>query len=105
MSDMTRTISYAEALNEALHEEMQRDAGVFVLGEDIGILGGLFQVTKWQCANATATSLRGDENDLDEVSKSPSAIFLTCHTASCLVSMNRTIWICHPFSAWIGPAN
>ncbi|MCJ8329258.1 MAG: alpha-ketoacid dehydrogenase subunit beta [Lentisphaeria bacterium] len=41
-----RTITYAEALNEALHEEMQRDPNVFVLGEDIGILGGLFQVTK-----------------------------------------------------------
>jgi len=36
----------SEALNEALHEEMGRDAGVFVVGEDIGQLGGLFQVTK-----------------------------------------------------------
>lgn len=43
---MARTITYSEALNEALHEEMQRDANVFVLGEDIAVLGGLFQVTK-----------------------------------------------------------
>ena len=43
---MERTITFAEALNEALLEEMQRDANVFVLGEDIAVLGGLFQVTK-----------------------------------------------------------
>ena len=35
----------SEALNEALHEEMERDPGVFVVGEDIAALGGLFQVT------------------------------------------------------------
>jgi pyruvate/2-oxoglutarate/acetoin dehydrogenase E1 component len=35
----------SEALNEALHEEMVRDPGVFVVGEDIAAMGGLFQVT------------------------------------------------------------
>jgi pyruvate/2-oxoglutarate/acetoin dehydrogenase E1 component len=35
----------AEALNEALHTEMERDPGVFVVGEDIARIGGLFQVT------------------------------------------------------------
>jgi pyruvate dehydrogenase E1 component beta subunit len=43
---MGKTITFSEALNEALHEEMHRDPNVFVLGEDIGVLGGLFQVTK-----------------------------------------------------------
>jgi len=41
-----KKISYAEALNEALHEEMSRDALVFVMGEDVGKMGGLFKVTK-----------------------------------------------------------
>ncbi|MFN0301894.1 MAG: alpha-ketoacid dehydrogenase subunit beta [Burkholderiales bacterium] len=36
----------AEALNEALHQEMERDASVFVMGEDVGATGGLFQVSK-----------------------------------------------------------
>lgn len=37
---------YAEALNEALFEEMRRDPSVFVFGEDIGRYGGVFKVTK-----------------------------------------------------------
>ena len=40
-----RNISFAEALNEALKEEMRRDPLVFVLGEDVGRMGGLFKVT------------------------------------------------------------
>ncbi len=38
--------SYADALNEALREEMRRDPLVFVLGEDVAHMGGLFNVTK-----------------------------------------------------------
>jgi len=41
-----RDISYAEAINEALKEEMERDEKVILLGEDIGIFGGVFKVTR-----------------------------------------------------------
>lgn len=41
-----RRVSYAQALNEALHEEMARDSSAFVIGEDIATMGGLFQVTQ-----------------------------------------------------------
>ncbi|MFZ0036065.1 MAG: alpha-ketoacid dehydrogenase subunit beta [Candidatus Acidiferrales bacterium] len=41
-----RQISFAEALNQALREEMRKDSCVFVMGEDIGRMGGLFKVTK-----------------------------------------------------------
>ena len=41
-----RTISYRDALREALHEEMARDEGVFVIGEDVIIYGGPFAVTQ-----------------------------------------------------------
>lgn len=34
-----------QALNSALHEEMERDDAVVVLGEDVGTLGGVFRVT------------------------------------------------------------
>jgi pyruvate/2-oxoglutarate/acetoin dehydrogenase E1 component len=38
-------ISYLEAIRQALFDEMQRDARVFVMGEDIGAYGGAFKVT------------------------------------------------------------
>jgi pyruvate dehydrogenase E1 component beta subunit len=44
----TRQLTYAEALNEALREEMRRDPAVFVMGEDVAVWGGggVFGVTK-----------------------------------------------------------
>jgi len=41
----TKDLFYNEALNDALRLEMTRDPRVFVLGEDIGKLGGAFGVT------------------------------------------------------------
>ena len=43
-----RQITYVEALNEALREEMRRDSTVFVMGEDVAVWGGggVFGVTK-----------------------------------------------------------
>jgi len=42
----TRRITYREALNEALREEMARDSRVIIFGEDVGLHGGAFGVTK-----------------------------------------------------------
>ncbi len=39
-------ITYLQAIREALIEEMERDANVFCLGEDIGVFGGAFKVTE-----------------------------------------------------------
>lgn len=41
-----REISYAEAIQEALREEMQRDPSVFVMGEDVGLYGGAYGATR-----------------------------------------------------------
>jgi pyruvate dehydrogenase E1 component beta subunit len=41
-----RVRTYVQALNEALDLAMARDAGVFLLGEDIGEMGGDFGVTR-----------------------------------------------------------
>ena len=38
-------VTYLEAIREALVEEMERDPGVFLMGEDIGAYGGAFKVT------------------------------------------------------------
>ena len=40
-----RDIRYREAVSEALREEMRRDDRVVLLGEDIGVYGGVFKVT------------------------------------------------------------
>jgi len=40
-----REITYAEAIREALRQEMRRDKNVFLIGEDLGIYGGAFGVT------------------------------------------------------------
>lgn len=39
-------MSYAQALGAALREEMQRDPSVVLLGEDVGVHGGVFTVSK-----------------------------------------------------------
>jgi pyruvate dehydrogenase E1 component beta subunit len=42
---MMRQLTYSEAIREALTEEMTRDPAVFVMGEDVGVFGGVFGVT------------------------------------------------------------
>src|SRR5882762_328268 len=42
---MTRTITYTEAIVEALAEELERDPTVFYMGEDVGF-GGVFGLTR-----------------------------------------------------------
>ena len=41
-----RELSFVEALNEALAQEMERDEAVLVIGEDVAETGGIFGVTK-----------------------------------------------------------
>ncbi len=41
----TRTLTMAQAIAEAIGQEMTRDPNVFVMGEDIGAYGGIFGAT------------------------------------------------------------
>lgn len=50
--------SIAVALNRTLADEMRRDPGVFLLGEDIAVLGGCYQVTKGLLAEFGPTRVR-----------------------------------------------
>ena len=43
---MGRVITYIDAITEALDQEMARDERVFLIGEDIGLYGGVFKATK-----------------------------------------------------------
>jgi 2-oxoisovalerate dehydrogenase E1 component beta subunit len=38
--------TYLQAISDGLREEMRRDKRVFVIGEDVGVYGGAFKVTK-----------------------------------------------------------
>jgi pyruvate/2-oxoglutarate/acetoin dehydrogenase E1 component len=38
-------VTYLEAIKTGMHEEMQRDESVYILGEDVGVYGGAFKVT------------------------------------------------------------
>ena len=51
-----RELSYAEALNEAIGQEMERDPRVFVMGEDIGKIGGIFPATQGPDRRSSARS-------------------------------------------------
>ncbi|MCT9855761.1 alpha-ketoacid dehydrogenase subunit beta [Priestia megaterium] len=42
----TREITYLEAVREAMSQEMRQNEDVFILGEDIGVYGGAFGVTR-----------------------------------------------------------
>ncbi len=39
-------ITYIDAINRTLHQEMERDASTFLIGEDTGIYGGVFKATR-----------------------------------------------------------
>lgn len=41
-----RQLSYMQAINEAMRQEMERDATVMVMGEDVGRVGGLWRATE-----------------------------------------------------------
>ena len=39
------TMTYLQAISDAMRQEMRKDERVFVMGEDIGVFGGAFKVT------------------------------------------------------------
>src|SRR5277367_4796622 len=39
-------ITYRDALNQALREEMHRDDRVFLMGEEVGVYNGAYKVSK-----------------------------------------------------------
>ena len=41
-----KKITVSKAIGEALHEEMLRDDKVFIMGEDMAVMGNVFAITK-----------------------------------------------------------
>ncbi|MBA2367601.1 MAG: pyruvate dehydrogenase complex E1 component subunit beta [Candidatus Protochlamydia sp.] len=46
MSNGTQVVELREALRQAIDEEMERDAAVFVMGEEVGEYNGAYKITK-----------------------------------------------------------
>jgi len=80
-----RNISFTEAINEALTEEMARDENVIVLGEDIGATGGLFQCTKGLMNRFGAGRVR--DTPISE------ATFVGCGVGAAIVGMRPVVEI------------
>jgi pyruvate dehydrogenase E1 component beta subunit len=53
-----RELTYAQALREAIVEEMDRNPNIILLGEDIGVYGGVFKVTDGLLARFGADRVR-----------------------------------------------
>ena len=68
-------ITCREALNQALHEEMERDETVFLLGEDVGLYEGSFKVTKGLLARF------GDKRVIDTPISEAGIVGLACGAA------------------------
>ena len=43
---MSKKITVSKAIGEALHEEMLRDDKMFIMGEDMAVMGNVFAITK-----------------------------------------------------------
>ena len=41
-----RQLTFAQAINEAMREEMRRDSSILVIGEDVGRAGGVYKLTE-----------------------------------------------------------
>jgi 2-oxoisovalerate dehydrogenase E1 component beta subunit len=76
-------MTYIDAISRGMWEEMERDASVFLLGEDIGVYGGAFKATKGFLDHF------GEERVIDSV-LSESAI-LGAATGAALVGMRPIV--------------
>ncbi|MEF8829674.1 MAG: alpha-ketoacid dehydrogenase subunit beta [Haloarcula sp.] len=44
-AEQTETMTVREAIRQALREELERDEDVYIMGEDVGLFGGVLEVT------------------------------------------------------------
>ena len=80
-----RMLSYPEALNEALEQEMLRDDRVFLMGEDVGATGGIFGVSKGLMERYGAERVR--DTPISE------ATFVGCGVGAAIAGMRPVVEI------------
>ena len=68
---MSKKITVSKAIGEALHEEMLRDEKVFIMGEDMAVMGNVYAITQsipggTEAAAGTVVTVQfGDNSVLD----------------------------------------
>lgn len=65
-------ITMVQALNLALRQEMEKDDGIILLGEDVGVDGGVFRVTEGLIEKF------GEQRVLDTLLQNP--VLLACRS-------------------------
>ena len=80
-----RELAFTEALHEAMRQEMAGDDSVFLMGEDVGATGGIFQVSKGLM----------DEFGEDRVRDTPisEATFVGCGVGAAIAGMRQIVEI------------
>ncbi|MDP6351346.1 MAG: dehydrogenase E1 component subunit alpha/beta [Alphaproteobacteria bacterium] len=80
-----RELSFVDALNEAHRQEMERDSRVFLMGEDVGLTGGIFGVSKGL----------GEEFGFERVRDTPisEATFVGCGVGAAIAGMRPIVEI------------
>ena len=73
---MARILTFSKALNEAIHQEMERDEKVFIIGEDVAKMGGDFGITSgvWN---------RWPQRAFDTALSESAIVGLSCGAAVC----------------------
>ena len=87
-----RTIRYKTAITEAMREEMERDERVFVIGEDVDVLGGVFKLTRGFVEQFGARRVRG--TPISE------AAFIGCAPGAAMTGLGRSWRSCTGTSPW-----
>src|SRR5712691_9106915 len=82
------TVTYREALNQALKEEMRRDDRVFLIGEDVAYYQGAFKVSK----AAKIRYMSGGQLSVPIVIRGPGS---AAHQLGAQHSQSLEAWFCH----------
>ena len=81
----TRQLSMAEAINEAICQEMERDENIVLLGQDIGPYGGAFGVYKGICDKFGPDRVR--DGPLSEAATTGMGLGLAISGMPCIVEI------------------
>jgi acetoin:2,6-dichlorophenolindophenol oxidoreductase subunit beta len=89
-----RSIWYRSAITEAMQEEMARDENVFVIGEDVDLFGGVFNITKGLVEEFGKKRVRGTP-----ISESA---FIGCATGAAMTGLRPIIEIMYMDFSLVG---